>query len=222
LLRLGTFFKGEGELSNKQLLLSRRVRGPEALALQLTLRVGMVVRSRTAKSLDRTLNTAGTPMRAILPLVLILWSAPLLAQDTSGHVGELRRLHNELLEAHRTGDVDRWMSIEAPEYVSANGGRVMFPELSDRRAQRADYLGSATFDVYRDLREPLVRVSEDGSLGWLIAEVEVRGSIPSGSGEPQSFHDIWAWVELYENEDGAWRLVGNVSNRRPGVGNDMH
>ena len=155
-------------------------------------------------------------MRALLPAILILWSAPLLAQDTSADVRSLRRLHNELLEAHRTGDVERWMSLESREYVSANGGRVTFPEFSDRRAQRAVYLAGATFEVYRDLREPLVRVSEDGSLGWLIAEVEVRGSSASSSGESEPIHDIWAWVELYEKVEGAWRLVGNVSNRRQG------
>ena len=160
-------------------------------------------------------------MRLLLPLVLILWSTPLLAQDASGHGRELRRLHNELLEAHRTGDIDRWMSVEGPDFVSVNGGRVTFPELSDRRAQRADYLGIATFEVYRDLREPLVRVSDDGSLGWLIAEVEVRGHASSSPREAEPFHDIWAWVELYENEDGLWRLVGNVSNRRAGTGGSL-
>ncbi len=156
-------------------------------------------------------------MRDVWPLVLILWGTPLLAQDTSGDIRELRRLHNELLEAHRTGDVDRWMSVESHEYVSANGGRVTFPEVSARRAQRAEYLAGATFEVYRDLREQLVRISDDGSLGWLIAEVEVRGSTASSSGESQPFNDIWAWVELYEKVEGAWRLVGNVSNRRAGA-----
>ena len=160
-------------------------------------------------------------MRASLPLILLLWSTPLPAQDISGDVRELQRLHRELLEAHRTRDVDRWMAVEAPEYVSANGGRVTFPEFSERRVQRSAYLGNTTFDVYRDLREPLVRVSEDGSLGWLIAEVEVAGNSSSASGESRSFHDVWAWVELYENVDGSWRLVGNASNRRPDLGNGM-
>lgn len=158
-------------------------------------------------------------MRSVLPLILILWCAPLAAQDVADDVLELRRLHNELLAAHRTGDVDRWMSVESPEYVSANGGRVTFPDASERRAQRAAYLARATFDVYRDLRDPIVHVSDDGSLGWLIAEVEVEGKATSASGVSESFHDIWAWVELYENVDGAWELVGNASNRRPGVGN---
>ncbi len=26
---------------------------------------------------------------------------------------------------------------------------------------------------------------------------------------------IWAWIELYEKQLGTWRLIGNVSNRRP-------
>ena len=26
---------------------------------------------------------------------------------------------------------------------------------------------------------------------------------------------IWAWIELYEKRDGEWRIIGNVSNRRP-------
>lgn len=140
-----------------------------------------------------------------------------MAQDTTGDTRELQRLHSELLEAHRTGNVDRWMSVEAREFVSANGGRVTFPEASDRRAQRATYLAGATFEVYRDLREPLTQVSEDGTLGWLIAEVEIRGSATTSSGKSEPFHDIWAWVELYKKVEGTWRLVGNVSNRRPGV-----
>ena len=157
-------------------------------------------------------------MRVALLLIPLLWSTPLLAQDTSGDVRELLRLHAELLEAHRAGDVDRWMAVEAPAYVSINGGSVTFPELADRRTQRAAYLAAARFDVYRDLRDPLVRVSADGSLAWLIAEVEVRGSLSSPSGDSESFHDIWAWVELYEKRDGNWRLVGNASNRRDGAG----
>jgi len=153
-----------------------------------------------------------------MPLVIILCAGALDAQEPSTDARELRRLHEELLEAHRTADVDRWMAIEAPVHVSVNGGRVTHPEFEARRDRRALYLEGTTFEVYRDLREPLVRVSEDGSLAWLIAEVEVRGTAASAVGGDESFHAIWAWVELYEKTDGRWRLVGNASNRRPGEG----
>jgi len=166
-----------------------------------------------------TASVSAARFRDIMPAILILvliWATPLVAQEGSTDAQELLRLHGELLEAHRTGDVARWMAIEAEPYVSANSGRVTFPEFSDRRSQRDAYLSSTTFEAYRDVREPEVRVSADGSLGWLIAEVEVMGTTTSGAGERVSFHDVWAWAELYENLSGSWRLVGNVSNRRPG------
>ncbi len=135
--------------------------------------------------------------------------------DLESEAAELRALHERVLEAHRTGDVDAWLTLEAEEYVSVNRGRITFPPLADRRAAREPYLSSTTFTVYRDLRPPIVRLSPDARLGWLIAEVEVRGTQLSDSGQT-SVDAIWAWIELYEKDAGRWRLVGNVSNRRLG------
>jgi hypothetical protein len=110
------------------------------------------------------------------------------------------------------------MAIESMDYVSANQGRVTFPEWDERRGARAAYLESTEFEVYRDVREPVIRIADDGSLGWLIAEVEVRGTTTGPDGESEPFHDVWAWVELYHHTQDGWRLVGNVSNRRPAGG----
>ena len=107
------------------------------------------------------------------------------------------------------------MAIEAQEgYVSANGGTVRFPAAQARRTQRTAYLASTTFSTYADLRPPIVRVSEDGSLGWVIAEVEIVGESRGEDGEPRAFQDVWAWIELYERTEDGWRMTGNVSNRR--------
>ncbi len=107
------------------------------------------------------------------------------------------------------------MALEADEYVSVNGGRVTFPSSDDRRQAREPYLASATFTAYQDLRRPVVRVSEDGSLGWLIAEVQVQGAQRGEDGRETPIDAIWAWVELYERGPEGWRVVGNTSNPRP-------
>ena len=54
-----------------------------------------------------------------------------------------------------------------------------------------------------------------GSLGWVIAEVEIKGTRTSDDGESMPVEAIWAWIELYEKREGVWKAVGNVSNRRP-------
>jgi ketosteroid isomerase-like protein len=154
-------------------------------------------------------------MHLILFLALVLLPASLTAQTRDADERELRRLHADLIRAHVEKDPDLWMSIESDDYVSANSGRVTFPAPVDRRAGREAYLRSATFSRYRDIREPIVRVSADGSLGWLIAEVEIAGRIEGDGGATRAFDDVWAWVELYERGADGWKLVGNVSNSRP-------
>ena len=76
--------------------------------------------------------------------------------------------------------------------------------------------------MYRDLIDPIVRVSKDGTSGWLIAQVEIMGTRAAGgekaNGERTRFHSVWAWIELYEKRDGRWYRVGEVSNVRPREG----
>ncbi len=119
------------------------------------------------------------------------------------------QMHRDVLRYHIEGDLDAWMAEESESYVSANRGEISRPSIEDRRARLQPYLESTTFSEYRDLVEPVVRVSEDGTLGWVICQVQIASE---RDGEQRN--SVWAWVELYAKQDGAWRRVGNVSNRR--------
>ena len=146
---------------------------------------------------------------------------PLLAQEggrdeADRDVVALLRIHEELIRAHVENLPDLWTSLETDEYVSVNGGSVSFPSPVERRDGRRAYLQAARFTRYEDVREPLVRISTDGTLGWLIAEVAVAGTLPAADGSLEAFDEVWAWIELYERTPDGWKLVGNASNRRPG------
>lgn len=158
-----------------------------------------------------------TGHRSIVALLILSALGPAYAagQTPSSAEASLLGLHESLLQAHRDGDVEGWMSIEADTVVSVNAGSVSFPGTAMRRAGREQYLGSTVFEVYADMRPPLVSVSNDGSLGWVIAQVRVVGQRTVADGPDQPIEDVWAWVELYRWRDGRWWLVGNVSNRRP-------
>lgn len=153
-------------------------------------------------------------MRLLVSLLCLYASTPAIAQGLADDEAQLRASHAQLIQAHTEGRVDLWMEIEAADFVSVNRGHITFPDSAARREGRAAYLEGATFSTYRDLREPIVRIADDGSLGWLIAEIEVEGTAPNADGKEESFRVVWAWVELYENADEGWRLVGNASNRR--------
>lgn len=137
----------------------------------------------------------------------------LAAPGSSGEEAALLRLHEEVLEGHRARDA-RWLSSEGEEYVVANRGEITTPSLAERKERFAGYLGKTRFVSYRDLRPPVVRISADETLGWVIAVIAAEGTQEKDGGvEPLSF--VSAWIELYAKTGGTWKRVGNVSNFRP-------
>ena len=154
-------------------------------------------------------------MLLLAKLAVLMTSGCAAYVDRDADIATLEALHASVLEAHLSGDVDAWMAQEADTVVSANRGTISYSTQEERRTRREGYLSSTSFDVYRDLRPPIVTVSEDGTLGWVIAEVEMKGTSQSEDGTAVPFEAIWAWIELYEKQNGVWKAVGNVSNRRP-------
>ena len=62
------------------------------------------------------------------------------------------------------------------------------------------------FEYYRDMVPPVVKVSTDGSLGWVIVQVEAKGV---RAGEAYAFQS--AWIELYEKQDGFWLTLNELA-----------
>lgn len=156
---------------------------------------------------------------AVAILALIVAScASSTAGRNSGDAEQLLALHEEGMRAHRASNVDLLLSAEEDRYTVSSNGHVSHPDRNQRRSFLGPYLESTRFSVYRDQIPPVVQVSKDGSLGWVIVQIEAKGeqTTPSGKVEPLEF--VSSWVELYEKRNGRWLRVGNVSNFKPSPG----
>jgi hypothetical protein len=136
----------------------------------------------------------------------------------AGDEDQLLLLHEESLRAHRESDVDLLLAAEEDDYVVSSQGEVSRPDRAARRQFLGPYLESTRFTMYRDQIPPVVKVSRDGSLGWVVAQVEAKGvqTAPDGAVVPVEF--VSSWISLYEKRNGRWLRVGNVSNFKPGPG----
>ena len=148
-----------------------------------------------------------------LCLVLV---ASACAPSVTDDADALRQIHAQILQAHRDRDPLSWTNLEDDTVTVGSRGEVFRAGRQERLAMREQYLGSTRFSVYRDLQEPIVQISADGTQGWLLAQVEVVAHPVAGAAADSS-HTVWAWIELYEKRAGRWLLVGNVSNERPGA-----
>ncbi len=149
-------------------------------------------------------------------LGLAFWSSPLYPQQTKpDDAAQILILHKELLQAHLRNDAQGVLAAEPGQIVVVSRGEVLFPSKAERLTQYREYLAGVEFSEYRDLVEPLVRVSQDGTLAWLIVQVKIAGSQLDRQGGKKAFDSVWAWIELYEKRDGRWFRVGEVSNAKP-------
>lgn len=120
---------------------------------------------------------------------------------------QLLALHEKALRAHREQSIAVLLEDEVEDYVVASRGEIFIPSKQKREESMGPYLRSTKFESYVDTREPIVKVSDDGTLGWVIVRISARGV---QEGEPLEFTS--AWIELYEKRNGRWWRVGNVSN----------
>jgi hypothetical protein len=150
-------------------------------------------------------------MIALLVSVVSLSCGPVPSNRVDDRA-RLLELHAEAMEAHRAGDIELLLRAESQEYVVASRGQVSHPTLEDRRAALGPYLRETRFTEYVDVVPPVVKVSRDGTLGWVIVQVRARGEQAGLGGATQPVEFESAWIELYEKLGNEWRRVGNVSN----------
>jgi hypothetical protein len=151
------------------------------------------------------------PLFALLVLLAVPAMGPLSAGASDQEA--LLALHAGILQAHRESNVDMLLAHHAAtDFVQANRGEIRRPTLEELRARLGSYLGKTTFEEYRDLTEPVVKVSKDGTLGWVIAQVQARGVQKTEAGAEEPLEFVCAWIELYEKRGGRWVAVGNLSN----------
>lgn len=155
-------------------------------------------------------------------LVPVLGTSVLLASCGSTNIAsqpearaKLLALHEEVMRAHRESNADLLLRSDAADFISANRGQVTQPTLDERRAGLGQYLGTTRFAEYIDVVPPVVRVSKDGTLGWVIVQVRAAGvqTTQERGSQPLAFES--AWIELYERRGGNWYRIGNVSNFKP-------
>jgi hypothetical protein len=142
------------------------------------------------------------------------------APRTTSDPDRLLALHEEVLRAHRESNIDLLLAAEEDDYVVANRGEVTTPDRKARRQGLGPYLQQTRFSKYADKVPPIVKVSSDGSLGWVIVQVEARGEQTTSTGAVEPIEFVSAWIELYEKRNGRWVRVGNVSNFKPITGGE--
>ena len=154
----------------------------------------------------------------ILKIILVLFTVTLIGCQSSPDFevirSEILALHKKTIEAHWNKDVDFFVKDISENYMSVGNGEIRKPTKEEITLQFTNYLNNTTFSEYKDLREPIVGFSKDGSVAWSIVQVKVAGKRTMNDGSEREINSTWAWITLYERQGDTWIRLGEVSNSK--------
>lgn len=120
----------------------------------------------------------------------------------------LLEIHSRDRRAHFATDVEAALASVHEPHIYVRNGVIQHLSCSDLEKTFREYFRDTTFLEWNDLEEPIVNVSRDGTMGWMVERLKVRRII-KGEGDERQF--IYAGITVYEKRDGTWLKVANAS-----------
>jgi hypothetical protein len=124
---------------------------------------------------------------------------------------ELLAIHASHRKAHFDTDAEALLANQAETYTCVRDCAIHHSSREANLEQFEKYFKNATYYEWDDLEAPIVQVSQDASLAWMITRTKVRRTQIDESGEQHEQEFVYAGVMMYEKRDGEWIYTANVS-----------
>jgi hypothetical protein len=135
---------------------------------------------------------------------------------------KLLALHEQGRDAHFNKKAKLLVDQFAREMYSVNKGKISRGEAEGAAKSFQKYFDAVEFKKWDDVNPPIVRFSDDGSLGYIIVDklVVLETKDSTGTRKEQTTH--FAWVSIYrKQEDGNYKLECITSTNEPAVVKDV-
>lgn len=128
---------------------------------------------------------------------------------------ELLDLHHQGRVAHFKRDAKLLVSEFAGDFTSVSNGRITKPTKEESASRLQKYFDNSTFLEWDDITAPVIKVSDDATMGYVIVHKKVRLLAKTETGGSEEETEVFAWVAIYRKFNGEWKLTTVVSTRTP-------
>ncbi|HEV8190813.1 MAG TPA: DUF4440 domain-containing protein [Ktedonobacterales bacterium] len=139
------------------------------------------------------------------------------SSDVSGSVDlererkALLAMHAQDRRAHMTTDAQLILAYAADEFIYVGAGKITRMTRDEVAGDFAEMFAGATYQEWDDMEPPIVSISADASMAWMIVRTRVRRTHREADGQEQRRQFVYAGITTYEKRDGTWVRVANVS-----------
>ena len=146
----------------------------------------------------------------LLTLICVATSAAQKV-DVEKERAALLEVHKTDRRAHFETDVELLLKHSAEEFIYVGNGKISRSTRAEMKASFEDYFRNAKYYEWDDLEPPIVRISDDASMAWMIVRNKVRRTQKLDSGEVKERAFVYAGIMTYEKRQGKWVRIANVS-----------
>lgn len=132
-----------------------------------------------------------------------------------GAVKELLQLQQQGRTAHFGKDARLLVSVFADDFINIGSGKITRPTNEESQNRLQAYFDRSEFLEWDDISPPIIRVSQDASMAYVIVHKRVRLTAKNAQGVPEEATTIFAWMETYEKQNGKWVLTTVASTNEP-------
>lgn len=136
--------------------------------------------------------------------------------DLDAERAELMRIHELVRAAHINKNAAAIAVLVSDDFLNIADGEIDQWTPEDVVTRLQPYLDRSDFLAWDDLQEPIIHISDDGTMAYAVILKDVHLTRPGEDGEMVEERTIFAWTETYEKRGGEWRLTSVTSTDRPG------
>lgn len=141
-----------------------------------------------------------------------IFSPQISGVDLEKEKTELLKIHQKDRQAHFETNPELLVSNHPDTgFISVRNGTIGQISKDDLKKVFENNFKSAKYYEWDDLEPPIIRISGDGNMAWMIVRLRVRRTKTDAAGKDKEEKFIYSGIMTYEKRNEKWIKIANVS-----------
>jgi len=137
-------------------------------------------------------------------------------QNVSEDLQQLLRLQQQQKTAHLEKRAELLTEMFADDFINIDSGTITTPTQDEAKERFQTYFDRVEFLAWDNIEEPVIRISKDGTMAYIIVRKFVHLRLPAADGTFEESKTTFAWMEAWEKIDGEWKMTAIASTDHTG------
>lgn len=124
----------------------------------------------------------------------------------------LLQLHKNALQAHFEKDAGTFLAGYASQWYDVRNAGIRLRTKEEALPSIEQYFQRTHFSDITEITAPIIHLSTDASMAWVIGEIRVRATQDVSDEKERDFSFRCTWVSIYEKHEGEWAQVVDASS----------